>query len=158
MIDVTFPQTVTSNENNEFFATASITTSGTFQLHLKEGTNGIQNSFLNSPITLTITPAITDPERTTAVVSSTVPEDATKVPISIFPRDEFGNPSAHDDDEFSYFWAEDNGGEPNAMLSTVMNITKLTEGTSVRRPSQRSERGRSNTRRGNHTAYLNSLR
>ena len=60
VIEVTFPQEVTRNEADSFFTSATLKTTGTFELHIREGTTGIQTSFQNSPITLTITPAAHD--------------------------------------------------------------------------------------------------
>jgi len=62
--EVSFDQEVTATTAGEFFANITLNTVGRFELHLKEGTTGIQNSFQNSPLTKTIIATETDPSET----------------------------------------------------------------------------------------------
>jgi len=49
MREVTFPQSVVVNENDEFFVHTSVTSAGSFKLHVKEGSGGmVENSLSNS--------------------------------------------------------------------------------------------------------------
>jgi len=97
-IEVTFLQQVTTNNSNEFSVSVEIKSVGTFQLHVKEGTTGLQNSFLNSPIEVTITAAAT-------AAKSTIFEKVEDAEFRIFTLttfDEYNNPTNNIDDIISY--------------------------------------------------------
>ena len=98
---VAFDQTVNTNDNNEFFVNAKVNSVGTFELHVKEGTTGALNSFSNSPITITIYPADTEPSKTN--VEEEDDGDDRKFTLETF--DVFGNPTTsgvHNNDKLEY--------------------------------------------------------
>ena len=50
MREITIPQTVDKNENDQFSVSTAIKSAGTFKLYVLEGTTGIQTSFKNLPL------------------------------------------------------------------------------------------------------------
>ena len=62
-------------------------------------------------------------------MSKTISEGSTSVPITIDPRDQYGNPTSHESDVFQYFWADNE--ETAKTLSTDTEIEKFSEGTSL---------------------------
>jgi len=93
---------VVANEDKEFSLIATIPSAGTFTLHVEEGTTGIVNSFQNSPLALTITPAATEPTETTVAYE----DDANDRIFTITAFDEYGNPT-NEDDEIAYYFDGD---------------------------------------------------
>jgi len=108
MREITIPQQVVSNENNDFSVAATIISAGNFTLHVKEGTTGIQNSFANSPITLTITHGATEPTET--IVDF---EDVNENRIFVFKTiDKYGNPTGEENKLRYYFDDDRDGAQP----------------------------------------------
>ena len=119
---------------------------------MKEGGGGaqntcrggtVQNSFMNSPIAITVVPGETSPTETFATVPPTVADGETTFLVTLDLRDNFGNPTTlqtveadtdiredDDDDVLEYFW-DNNGDTRSTITNTTMTISKTTEGTSL---------------------------
>ena len=129
---ITREQKVVSNDENGLFAEISISTSGTYLLHVKEGTGGmVKNSFKNSPLALTIVSAASSPYHSTAQVPQTLGEGVSTFDFIVFTRDEFGNPSFDSaDTTLEYYWA-DNKETTTKIVDRAATVKKDTEGTSL---------------------------
>ena len=100
--EVTFPQFVVTTSSNDFSASVSITSSGTFKLHVKEGLN----SFKNSPITVVVRAGGTDPKSSVFEISSAT---NTVRQLSLVTYDSYGNPTSNADDDIRYYYDDDGG-------------------------------------------------
>jgi len=131
-LEITSEQKVVSNDENGLSAEISITTSGTFSLHVKEGSGGmVKNSFKNSPLALTIVSAASSPYHSTAQVPQTLGEGVSTFDFIVFTRDEFGNPSFDSaDTTLEYYWA-DNKETTTKIVDRAATVKKDTEGTSL---------------------------
>ena len=149
---LTLKQEVSVSESGEFFINTMVTSTGTFFFHVKEGGGGlqntcsggtVQNSFMNSPMSITIVPGAASAIKTIASVPPTVAEGETTLLITLEPRDDFGNPKTlqtveiekeEGDTGFEYFRTtrlldyEEDVRKP--ITSTTTKIFKTTEGTS----------------------------
>jgi len=122
-VPVTFPQEVSTNENNEFFATASITSPRKFELHVKEGTSGIQNSFSNSPIIIIITHAATVPHNT--VIESV--NDGDNRIFTFTTYDEFLNPT-NEEQKLRFYIGVDEESEHSTTNTVKIKRTRFFSG------------------------------
>ena len=137
---------------SDFFINATITSTGAFTFHVKEGGGGfqntcsggtVQNSFSNSPMTITIVPGATSSTETVAIIPTTVADGETLLIITLEPRDDYGNPKtlqsaeaggegggSEESDVFEFFWDYDEDAR-TAITNTTSEISKTTEGTSL---------------------------
>jgi len=118
MREITISSYVFKTSNDEFRVATTITSMGTFQLHVLEGTSGIQTSFKNSPITITITPTKTEAKET--VVDF---EDVGDYRIfTLTTHDAYNKPTSHDKDVITYRFIDDDTEKTSA--SKTIEIKK----------------------------------